>query len=138
MSSQTKNKKLQNEIVEQLKKMPIIQVACKKAGIPRSTFYRWRKANNTFAQEIEEALDEGTNMISEIAESQLINAIKEKNMTGILFWLRNRHPAYKNRLEVTSKDNNAELTDEQKQLIKQALKLAQLDNYKEKNEQKTN
>ena len=59
-------------------------------------------------------------------------------MTGILFWLRNRHPAYKNRLEVTSKDNNAELTDEQKQLIKQALKLAQLDNYKEKNEQKTN
>ncbi len=37
---QDKNKKA---IIEKLKQSPIIQIACKKVGIGRATYYRWRK-----------------------------------------------------------------------------------------------
>ena len=31
------------KVLAKLKRTPIVEAACKQAGIPRSTFYRWRK-----------------------------------------------------------------------------------------------
>jgi len=36
------------EFLEQLKKIPIIQVAAEKTGLSRNTIYRWRKEGNEF------------------------------------------------------------------------------------------
>jgi len=35
-------------LLECLKKMPIVETACARAGIGRSTFYRWRKEDKEF------------------------------------------------------------------------------------------
>lgn len=121
-SRQNKDKEL---ILQKLKQTPIIQVACQKVGIARATFYRWRKSDRKFREEAEIAVEEGTNLINDMAESQLVSAIKDKNLTSIIFWLKTHHHKYANKIEVTTKENN-NLTKEQQISIKKALILAQL------------
>lgn len=122
-------------LIEQIRKTPIIQVACEKTGVGRATYYRWRKEDETFYEKSDEALAEGINLINDLAESQLISAIKDKHMTAIIFWLKNRHKDYKTRVEVsTTKDDDGKLTPEQEELLTIALKrghLLQNDSKKE-------
>lgn len=117
-------------LIEQLKKTPIVQFACEKISISRATYYRWRKDNKKFAKDADVAINEGSYLINDMAESQLISAIRDKNMTGIIYWLRHHHPQYNNRLEISGRLNidDDKLTPEQKALIKKALRLADFDN----------
>lgn len=108
-------------VLENLRKTPIIQVACEKAGVGRASFYRWKKEDKEFSKMADESIEEGARLINELAESQLISSIKNQNMTGIIFWLKNHHPAYTPKLELTSQKVD-ELTEEQKNNIEQALK----------------
>lgn len=112
------------ELLKQLKKTPIVEVACKKMGVGRATYYRWKKEDPKFADEAEFALQEGSQLINDMAESQLINAIKDGNMTGIIFWLKNHHKQYSPKLEVTTRNGDLPLTDEQKELIRRSLAMA--------------
>ena len=119
-----KNKDL---LIEQLKKTPVVQVACEKVGIGRATFYRW-KQDQDFAIKADEALMEGSFLVNDVAESQLMSAIKEKNLTAIIFWLKHHHPSYATKVEVTArlKADNEVLTPEQEALVTKALQLAAL------------
>lgn len=122
-----KNQKQKELLIEQLKKTPIIQVACEKTGISRATFYRW-KTNKEFAKVIEGAIFEGEALITDMTEHQLVSLIRDKNFPAIQLWLRVHHPKYTNRIEVNAsvKDVNEELTPEQEELVRKALKLASL------------
>jgi len=119
---QDKNKKA---IIEKLKQSPIIQIACKKVGIGRATYYRWRKQDKEFRKLADKAIYEGILLINDMAESQLISSIKDKHMTGIIFWLKNRHSAYTDKIKIDANVRNKEekLTAEQEELIKKALSL---------------
>ena len=124
-------------VIKQLKKTPIVQVSCKKVGISRATFYRWKKEDKEFANDAEAAIEEGLGLINDMAESQLITAIKEGNLTGIIFWLKNHHRQYSPKLEVTTKDGDIPLTEEQKILIKKSLAMAYRDNKKEESNEES-
>jgi predicted DNA binding protein len=117
---QQKEKQL---IVEHLKKFPIIEVACSKSGVGRSTFYRWRKEDTEFAKLVDNAIIEGVKFINDMAESQLLTAIKEGNMSAIFYWLNHRHSAYGNKIEITTNDKLKDnpLTEEQKKAVEIAL-----------------
>ena len=121
-------------IIEQLKKTPIIQVTCEKMGISRATFYRWKKKDPKFAEEAEMAIEEGSQLINDMAESQLISAIRDGNLTGIIFWLKNHHKNYSPKLEVTTKNRDLPITDEQREIIRQSLSMAFGLNSEEGNE----
>jgi hypothetical protein len=122
---QSKNKE---QLLEILKKTPIVQIACEKAGIGRASYYRWRKEDADFAQQSDQALQDGSLLVNDMAESQLMSAIKDKNMTAIIFWLKHHHSAYATKVEVTttSKDKEIYLTEEQKELLNKALEMAAL------------
>jgi len=122
------DEKTKKEIIEQLKKTPIIQFGCQKTGISRSSLYRWKKEDNEFAQKVENAILVGSQLINDMAESQLISAIKEKNLGAIIFWLKNHHGVYAPKLKISGeiKMRNKQLTPEQKELIKKALILSSL------------
>ena len=122
---QSKNKEL---LLELLRKTPIVQIACEKVGVGRATYYRWRKEDSEFTKQSDQALVDGNLLVNDMAESQLMSAIKDKNMTGIIFWLKNHHPAYATRVEVTTNNKNQdiELTDEQKALLNKALEMVAL------------
>ena len=109
-------------LIEQLRRTPIIQVACEKTGIGRASYYRWRKDDEEFAKACDEAMAEGVELVSDLAESKLIGAIKEQNHSAISFWLRHRHPAYAQKLQIQAKvETEASLTPEQEELVRRAL-----------------
>jgi len=119
-----KDKNIAEKLLNELKINPVIQVAVKKVGTSRATYYRLRK-DKSFAKKADQAIDEGVKMICDMAESQLISAIRDRNMTSIIFWLKNRHPAYKDKLELEGRVSlqNEKLTPEQEEKIIKALKL---------------
>lgn len=115
-------------VLEQLKKIPIVQVVCEKVGIGRATFYRWRKEDKKFAEKADTAQREGIQLINDLAESQLLSAIKDKHMTAIIYWLKNRHSAYSTRIEIAGRirHEHIELSPEQEALIEKAVNLIAL------------
>lgn len=129
------------EMLERLKETPVVEVACRKVGIGRATYYRWKLSDEKFSKEADIALNEGSALINDMAESQLLSAIKDQNMTAIIFWLKSHHPAYANKVEVTSQLKNEMLSPEQEALITKALKIAYLipESYRpiKDNEEKT-
>jgi hypothetical protein len=121
-----KKNKLQDQFLEEIAKVPIIQVACEKTGLSRNSVYRWRKEDKTFEKKMDEALKSGVAFVNDMSESQLLTLIKEKSYQAISFWLRHRNDNYKDRIEITTKDDKEELTEEQKKIVKKALKLASI------------
>lgn len=121
-----KKNKFQDQFLDELRKVPIVQVACEKTGLSRNSVYRWRKEDKEFLKKMDEALAEGVALVNDMSESQLLTLIKEKNYPAISFWLRHRNDNYKNKIEITTKEDNEELTPSQAKIVKQALKLAKL------------
>ncbi len=117
-----------NTIIEHLRKVPIIQVACEKVGLARATFYRWKKQDSEFAKAVDDAVFAGEQLVNDMAESQLLSAIRDKNLTAIIFWLKHHHARYATRVEVTAQLKRApeELTTEQEAVVMKALELAAL------------
>ncbi len=114
------------QFLEELKKVPIVQVACEKSGISRNTLYRWKRDDPEFAKALEDALVDGVAFVNDMSESQLLQLIKEKSFPAVRFWLNKRHSAYKDKLEVTSKNEINELSPEQADVVRHALVLAQI------------
>jgi ACT domain-containing protein len=109
-------------LIEQLKKTPIIQIACEKTRISRATFYRWRKVDKKFREKSDEALLEGAALVNDMAESQLLAAIRNQNITAIIFWLKNHHKNYRNKVELSgSISTHRTLTAEEEKMVKKAL-----------------
>ena len=125
-----KSNKSKQQFFDELRKVPIIQVACERAGISRQTIYRWRRDDRVFAKEMDKAMEDGVAFVNDMSESQLLTMIKEKNWSAISFWLRHRNSNYKNKIEVTTKEDIEELTPSQQKIVKQALKLASLNKSK--------
>jgi hypothetical protein len=130
-----KNKKT-NEFLEELKKIPIIQIACEKVGLSRNTIYRWKKEDKDFCGVMEQAMIEGEKLVNDMSESQVLTLIKEKNWSAISFWLRHHHPTYRDRIEITAVAPQEELTPEQELLVREALRLSatQINNQDNKHE----
>ena len=91
----SKRQKMQREIlISELRKNSVMTVACQKAGIPRSTVYRWINDDPEFADVVEEASTEGRDIINDMAESVLIKKVREENLTAVRFWLAHNHERY--------------------------------------------
>lgn len=116
------------KMLRALAKSPIVEVACKQISLPRTTYYRWRREDEKFAEDCDLAIEESAGRINDLAESQLISAIKEQNMTAIIFWLKHHHRAYRTRIELDAniKRDQEALSPEQAELVAQALRLAGL------------
>jgi len=131
--------KLRQALLDQLKRTPAIELACDKVGVARATYYRWTKTSKKFAKEAEAAIWEGRLFISDIAESQIFSLIRDKKIEAIKFWLAHNNPRYSNKLELsgTVMTKDEPLTDEQKALIKKALRLSSLHAYGKSKTNKT-
>lgn len=120
--------KEKNRLIDILKQMPIIESACRKTNISRTTFYRWKREDKEFAKAVEEAMHEGENLISDLSENQLISLIRDGNFQAIQLWLKHHHKKYAEKLDITANVNIKEepLTTEQKELVEKALMQAEI------------
>jgi hypothetical protein len=118
-----KKDKTRDAFLEQLRKVPIVQVACEKVGISRNSVYRWRNSDEEFREQMENALVEGEAMVNDMSESQLISLIRDKNWQAISFWLRHRNPKFRERMEVTNINKlEDKMTPEQQAIVDEATK----------------
>lgn len=112
-------------ILEQLRRSPIVEAACQKVGVSRMTFYRWKAEDKDFAKEVEQALHDGRLLVSDIAESQLVSLVRDRNFAAVTYWLKHHHPSYKTRVEIEGAVNAVhELSPEQEALMRKAFALA--------------
>ena len=125
-----KKNKIQDQFLEELAKVPIVQVACEKTGLSRNSVYRWRKEDKTFEKKMDEALVSGVAFVNDMSESQLLTLIKEKSYSAISFWLRHRNDNYKDKIEITTKEESGELSPSQAKIVRHALKLASITKQK--------
>jgi len=100
----TNNETIQKRIDEQqlaflkaYKNLSTITAICDHLGISRETYYDWMEKYPNFKKKIESANNERKDMV----ESQLVKAIKNNNITAIIFWLKSRHEDYKEKHEVS-------------------------------------
>jgi len=128
-----KKNKLQKSFFEELRKVPIVLVACEKTGLSRNSVYRWKKEDKEFSKNMDQAMLDGVAFVNDMSESQLLTMIKEKNWSAISFWLKHRNDNYKTKIQVDGSINTInELSPEQEKTVRDALKLAGL--IKEEND----
>ncbi|MEK7595369.1 MAG: hypothetical protein AAB443_02115 [Patescibacteria group bacterium] len=90
-----------DRLLAELEKMPVVEVACKRTGICRATYYRWINEDKAFSQSARIAQIEGIKLINDAMESTLISlALENRSMGAIRFWLENRHADYKQNKEL--------------------------------------
>lgn len=123
-----KKNRVKNIFLDNLRKVPIVQLACEKTPISRNSIYRWNREDPEFAKEMEEAIKEGEDLINDLSESQLLTLIKEKNWSAISFWLRHRNPKFKDKVEITTKKSDDKMTPEQEEIVRKALELGSIIN----------
>jgi hypothetical protein len=82
-------------------------------------------ASKEFSKAVDDAMLEGRLLVNDLAESQLIGAIKDRNISAIVTWLRHNHATYKTRIEIEGALKVIEeMSPEQKSLYKKASILA--------------
>lgn len=86
--------KQKKALVTELRKTPIVQIACDRVGVGRSTYYKWRAKDSVFARAASRAIEAGRFRVNDIAESHLMKLIQDYNLTAIIFWLKHNHPKY--------------------------------------------
>lgn len=82
------------KFLENLKKVPVIQVVCERTGVSRATYYRWFNNDAVFKDAALAAIEEGEDFISDKSEAQLLALIGEKNLPTVKFWLQHHRPKY--------------------------------------------
>ncbi len=110
-------------LLENLRQIPIVELACKKSGVARASFYRLRKDDKEFAKLVDEAILDGEDLINDLSQSQLVSSIRDGNFQAIQLWLKHHHKKYADTIEVSGSIDvkDKPLTDEQKQLVEKSL-----------------
>lgn len=101
-------------------KTPIIQIVCERTEISRATYYRWRKEDLSFLDAAEQALNQGIELVNDLAEATLINNIKSNNMTAITYWLSHRKKEYRPKTNTFKLEYGQRLTNEEARAIRRA------------------
>ncbi|MFA6486044.1 MAG: phBC6A51 family helix-turn-helix protein [Candidatus Magasanikbacteria bacterium] len=120
------NDELKQLFLDQLKKTPVIQLVCEKINVSRASYYRWRDQDPEFIKESDAALIEGRAVMSDIAETQLLNAIHSQNLSAILFYLKTHSEVYSPKLQLSGKleIKDKPIPPEQMAIIRKAVELS--------------
>jgi hypothetical protein len=86
--------KLKKAMVVQLRKTPIVQIACERTGVGRSTYYKWRTNDHIFGRAADRALEAGKFFINDLAKSKLLQLIQDGDKVAIIFWLKHNDPTF--------------------------------------------
>ena len=110
-------------LIEELKKNPVIEAACRKLNVSRTTFYDWKKKDPRFVKAVELALQFGKAFMADIAELQLFNAIKNNDFRAVALYLKTHHPEYGNKVEISGQVTHERRapTQEEKEDLAEAL-----------------
>jgi hypothetical protein len=112
-------------IIKRLSEVRIVEIACKSVGISRSTYYRWIQDDETFKLYCEDAIRQGTDTISDLAESQLVSKIKSGDFRAVVYWLEHHSRDYKPRSKYPAEevDHFKEMSDEEFEFVSRSVEI---------------
>ena len=109
----TKNKNVQTRIAKQkedmlailVNTMGIVYSACMKAGITRSTFYKWINEDNVFAEAVSDIKEQQ----KDFCESKILQKMQDGDSTMLIFYAKTqmRDRGYGDKREIVGKDGEA-------------------------------
>lgn len=82
-------------ILRELEENPLVERACKKVGIARSTYYRWCAAEPLYKQAANEAQEKGREKITDFAESKLMENMNNNHFPSLAYWLSHNTIRYR-------------------------------------------
>jgi predicted DNA-binding transcriptional regulator AlpA len=82
-------------LCKELEKNYLLQRACNKLGLTRSTVYRWMNEDKEFASAIRIAQNIGRHYMSDFVESKLFKNIEDREQRAIEFWLKGNNERYR-------------------------------------------
>ncbi len=85
----------QEKLLKALEDTPLIETACRKIGIARSTYYRWCNDDRKYYHRSEAAKIKGREKLNDFVESKLLENIKNNQQSAIQFWLTNNSKTYR-------------------------------------------
>ncbi|MGT2800816.1 hypothetical protein [Streptococcus marmotae] len=91
------------------------QIARDKIGINPRTLEKWKKSHGQIGQ----ALKRGKEHANFLIENKLFEKAANGNVTAMIFWLKNNW---------REKYNDSQLSEEERQLLKERIKSLELDN----------
>ncbi|MEK7153481.1 MAG: hypothetical protein AAB834_06030 [Patescibacteria group bacterium] len=94
MTKKEKRRK-QAQLIKELEDNPIVERACRKAGVPRSNYYRWCDQDPAFKHAVKEAQNKGRDKLNDFVESKLLENIDANLHHAITFWLRHNSRHYR-------------------------------------------
>ncbi len=78
-------------LLEHLAKCCIVQAACERTGVGRSTYYKWYAEDDGFRNAADKAFTAGRAYLNDVAISGLLKLIQEGSVGATIFWLKNNH-----------------------------------------------
>lgn len=90
----SKNRK-QAQILRELENNPLVERACKKVGIARSTYYRWCEADSGFDARSKLNQEKGRAKLTDFVESKLLENIGNNQYASIAYWLSHNTERYR-------------------------------------------
>jgi hypothetical protein len=83
--------------LDELSKTPNVEVTCKKVGVSRATYYRWRNEDQTFYEDAEANLKLSRNAMNDLVEWKLLDNVKKGQQPAITYYLSHNHQTYKSK-----------------------------------------
>ncbi|MCU9611914.1 hypothetical protein OEK97_28820, partial [Escherichia coli] len=68
---------------------------CQKLGLSRQTLYRWLSDDHNFSNDLDVAIRIGNESMCDLAESKIIEKVKEGDFRAAKYILDNKHNDYK-------------------------------------------
>jgi len=91
-----KNKRTIKALFSELEKTGIAANACNKAGVARSTYYRWYNDDIEFRMGADQATEIGRANMVDFAESKLVQNVNDGVQRAVEFYLKHNDSRYRN------------------------------------------
>jgi AcrR family transcriptional regulator len=110
MTRNTNKKKA--KLVKELRDQPFPEIACRRAGVSRATFYRWLKDDLEFKAAVERADELSRGRVTDLAESKIIEGIKNGDYRSSVYWLAHNTKRYRTQYARPYIEENEKLREE--------------------------
>lgn len=100
------------KFLKELEEYPLVELACRKVGISRATFYRWREQDYDFKVEVQQAEERSRSKVNDLAESKLLENVKNNDYRSIVYWLAHNNRRYRPpTVRLYADENNQQRTE---------------------------
>lgn len=93
-------KKTKETVIEELRTHGTITRAAQKAGVDRTTVYRWMRDEIKFEKDVKEAVKIGNEVVNDAAKIALMQLIKSGDFRAIKYWLSHRSQEFGSRSNI--------------------------------------